>query len=138
MSIGLFPFYCLGMWAAFIPSDAWDKLLQRFPQIEAKIRAFMAFFAGIPQVQGQVAPGKKMALLSQAFGAFIFAAIFCWNLSTLKPPLKYTSSFWIGVGRWLHIYQEWNMFAPFPKQENLWMEIPAELEDGSTIELITG
>ena len=138
MSIGLFPFYCLGMWAAFIPSEAWDKFLLRFPQIEAKLRAFMAFFAGIPQVQGQVAPGKKIALLSQFSGAFIFAAIFCWNLSTLKPPLKYTSDFWIGVGRWLHIYQEWNMFAPFPKQENLWMEIPAELENGATIELITG
>lgn len=30
------------------------------------------------------------------------------------------------------------MFAPFPKMDNIWIEIPAVLGDGSEIELLTG
>ncbi len=30
------------------------------------------------------------------------------------------------------------MFAPFPKMDNIWVEIPATLSDGSEIELLTG
>ena len=30
------------------------------------------------------------------------------------------------------------MFAPFPKMDNVWIEVPATLSDGSEIELLTG
>lgn len=30
------------------------------------------------------------------------------------------------------------MFAPFPKMDNIWVEIPATLSDGSSIELLSG
>ncbi len=75
--------------------------------------------------------------LFQLSGAFIFATILMWNLTTIKK-LHVKSPFFQSVGRWLHLYQEWNMFAPFPKIDNVWIEVPAVLEDGSEIELITG
>lgn len=139
MSIGLFPFYCLAMWATFLPTELWDKILARFPQISASLHKVLAKLSGSPViVQGPRPVPKWMSAISQVAGGFIFLVVLFWNLSTLKPPLKVQIPFWAEVGRHLHLYQEWNMFAPFPKQENLWLEIPAELEDGSTIELLSG
>ena len=57
---------------------------------------------------------------------------------TFIKKLNFQAPFYQGVSRWLHLYQEWNMFAPFPKMDNIWVEIPAVLSDGSDIELLTG
>jgi hypothetical protein len=126
MSIGLFPFYCLAMWALFLPSEFWQVAQSYWPRLK-----------GAEALEVSQAP-QWQRFSHQFAGGFIFLTIFFWNLNTLKPPLKVSVPFFLKVSRWLHLYQEWNMFAPFPKQENLWMEIPAELEDGTTIELISG
>jgi predicted DCC family thiol-disulfide oxidoreductase YuxK len=73
----------------------------------------------------------------QMTGAFIFMTIFMWNLTTIKK-WNIKAPFYQDVGRWLHLYQEWNMFAPFPKMDNVWVEIPAVLGNGEEIELLTG
>ncbi len=81
---------------------------------------------------------KSLSLLYQIFGIYIFLCLFTWNLATIKP-LKFTNPvIFQATSRWLHLYQEWNMFAPFPKLDNVWVEIPAILSDGSEIELLTG
>lgn len=78
-----------------------------------------------------------LSWLSQLAGAFIFMTIFMWNLTTIKKwDIK--APFFQNVTRWLHLYQEWNMFAPFPKMDNVWVEIPAILGNGEEIELLTG
>jgi hypothetical protein len=138
MSIGLFPFYCLCMWATFIPSGIWDKLQDKWPRF---VMVLNRPFEKISNVLGlETSRGREFKFLfwvSQGLAVFVFLTIFFWNLSTLKPPLKVSIPFWVNTGRILHLYQEWNMFAPFPKRENLWLEVPAELEDGSSIELLT-
>ena len=70
-------------------------------------------------------------------GAFIFVTLLMWNLTTIKK-LNVRAPFFQSVTRWLHLYQEWNMFAPFPKTDNIWIEVPAVLSDGTEIELLTG
>jgi predicted DCC family thiol-disulfide oxidoreductase YuxK len=89
-----------------------------------------------------VLPSEKKTFVSlrwfyQVSGAFLFVTLLMWNLTTIKK-LDFRSPFFQNVTRWLHIYQEWNMFAPYPKMDNIWIEIPALLSDGSQIELITG
>lgn len=73
----------------------------------------------------------------QLSGAFILLTLIMWNLTTIK---KYDikAPFFQNVTRWIHLYQEWNMFAPFPKMDNIWVEVPAVLSDGSEIELLSG
>ncbi len=85
-------------------------------------------------------PRKDIATLrwiSEIGGAFILVTLFMWNLTTIK---KYNlqAPFFQKVSRWLHLYQEWNMFAPYPKMDNIWVEIPAVLGDGSELELLSG
>jgi predicted DCC family thiol-disulfide oxidoreductase YuxK len=100
-------------------------------------RAFMGLFT---QHLEYSTPKKRWPLvrfLLEAFGVFIMITIFMWNLTTIKK-LHIRSPFFQTVTRWLHLYQEWNMFAPFPKTDNVWVEIPAVLSDGSEMELISG
>lgn len=70
-------------------------------------------------------------------GVIFFATLFMWNLTTIR---KYSikSPVFQTISRWLHVYQEWNMFAPYPKMDNIWIEVPALLSDGTEVELITG
>jgi predicted DCC family thiol-disulfide oxidoreductase YuxK len=78
-----------------------------------------------------------LSWISQMAGAFILVTIVMWNLTTIKRWNVKAPTFQT-VARWLHLYQEWNMFAPYPKKDNIWVEIPATLEDESVIELLSG
>lgn len=80
---------------------------------------------------------RTIRWLLEAGGAFMFVTLLMWNLTTIK---KYNikAPFFQNVTRWLHLYQEWNMFAPYPKMDNIWVEIPGMLSDGSEIEVLTG
>ncbi len=80
---------------------------------------------------------KTLRWLLEGTGAFMFATLLMWNLTTIKR-YNIKAPFFQSVTRWLHLYQEWNMFAPYPKMDNVWVEIPAKLSDGSEIELLTG
>jgi predicted DCC family thiol-disulfide oxidoreductase YuxK len=75
--------------------------------------------------------------INEVLGAFFFMTLLMWNLTTIKR-WGIQSPFFQDVTRVFHFYQEWNMFAPFPKRDNVWVEIPAELMDGSQVELLTG
>lgn len=83
---------------------------------------------------------KRIATLSfiyQLAGAFLFMTLFMWNVTTIKV-WGIQSPFFQNVARYLHLYQEWNMFAPFPKLDNVWIEVNGKLSDGTDIELLTG
>lgn len=75
--------------------------------------------------------------LREGTGAFALIMLVMWNLTTIK---KYNikAPFWQDAARWLHLYQEWNMFAPYPKMDNIWVEIPGTLSDGTEIDVLTG
>lgn len=75
--------------------------------------------------------------LREISGAFFLVTLLMWNLTTIKK-YQIKAPFFQTVSRWIHIYQEWNMFAPYPKMDNIWVEIPGTLGDGSQIELLTG
>ncbi len=80
---------------------------------------------------------KILSFLREAFGALIIATLIMWNLTTIKK-LQLEAPFFQNIARWLHLYQEWNMFAPFPKMDNVWVEIPVLLSNGEQMELLTG
>jgi len=42
------------------------------------------------------------------------------------------------IGYDLGLRQEWNMYAPRPKTIHGWLIVPAELADGSQVDLLTG
>lgn len=137
MNIGLFPYYCIFMWSAFLPTEFWHFIFKKRPSVELKIKKFFSRISGTPKLlKNKQIENKRVLQLIQALGVVFFFNIFFWNLSTYKP-FQIQVPFWMTVGRWTHMYQEWGMFAPFPKQEDMWIELPAELEDGTKIELLS-
>jgi predicted DCC family thiol-disulfide oxidoreductase YuxK len=238
MWIGLFPFICMVMWAAFIPGPFWDRIFQSyrgrglhllniyydgkcgfcrkgvlilreffllkdvgvhaaddFPELHALMlkenswivvnqagERFFHFEAmlelirhapllkGLDRILGlkplrhffhrcycwvashrsefskltqflQLRPAQKeitsFKVINNLAGFFILITLIMWNLTTIKE-YRIKSPVFERVTRWLHLYQEWNMFAPYPKLDNLWVEVPAVLSDGTEIELLTG
>jgi predicted DCC family thiol-disulfide oxidoreductase YuxK len=80
---------------------------------------------------------RPLKWLRELLGAIILMTLVAWNLSTLKA-LNYDAGTFGSIARWLHLYQEWNMFAPYPKMDNVWLEVNGELDDGTTIDVLTG
>lgn len=78
-----------------------------------------------------------VTVLREFFGAFILMTLVAWNLTTIKS-WKLSFPFFESTARVFHIYQEWNMFAPFPKMDNAWLEVNGVLGDGSQMEILTG
>jgi len=70
-------------------------------------------------------------------GAFMFVTLLMWNLTTIKR-YGIQAPFFQNITRWIHLYQEWNMFAPYPKMDNIWVEVPGVLNDGSEIDVLYG
>lgn len=75
--------------------------------------------------------------MKELAGFFVLATLVTWNLTTIKK-WNIKAPFFQSIIRELHLYQEWNMFSPFPKTDNIWIEVPATFRDGSQRELITG
>lgn len=75
--------------------------------------------------------------LREITGGAALIMLVMWNLTTIKK-YNFKAPFWQDVTRWVHLYQEWNMFAPYPKMDNVWVEIPGHLSDGSEIDVLTG
>jgi uncharacterized membrane protein YphA (DoxX/SURF4 family) len=143
MWIGVFPYLCLAFWCLFIPGEVWERYLGHLlnkkwiETLKKKIQSWNFFLTLTHKTSTPSQSCKKTFWISEVFGGFILVTLLMWNLTTIKkwdiqaPVFQY-------VTRWLHIYQEWNMFAPYPKVENIWIEIPAILDDGSRIELLSG
>lgn len=103
----------------------------------ASHRQLMSRYSQYLEFQTDKKPIGWLTWLFQGAGAFFFLTILFWNLTTVKR-WDVRAPFWQDVTRWVHLYQEWNMFAPFPKMDNIWLEIPATLSDGTQIELLSG
>lgn len=75
-------------------------------------------------------------IVSEFAGLCLFILLFAWNITTIK---KLNASFPTlqSYVRWIHLYQEWNMFSPFPKTDNVWVEVNAVLSNGDEVELLT-
>jgi hypothetical protein len=70
-------------------------------------------------------------------GVLFLGILIYWNLFSAKlapAPIEPFKS----IAQWTHIFQGWGMFSPQPKKDNIWVEIPALLSNGSKMELLSG
>lgn len=113
-----------------VPLDYFYKWIASHRQLMSRYSQYLEFTSAKKEI-------NWIHWVYQLTGAFMFVTLFMWNMTTVKR-WNVQAPFFQDVTRWLHLYQEWNMFAPFPKMDNIWVEIPAVLSDGSEIELLTG
>ncbi|MCB9091085.1 MAG: DUF393 domain-containing protein [Halobacteriovoraceae bacterium] len=81
---------------------------------------------------------KKSTFPLKEFFAFVML------LSLLNWPLSHSQYSWSPkitnflnpLNQWLHTYQNWNLFAPYPQKTNTWHQVIGTLDDGHKIDLI--
>lgn len=98
------------------------------------------FMSKMSQFLEYESPKKEISLLKwlrEGLGAFIFVTLLMWNLTTIKR-WDIQAPFFQDVTRWIHLYQEWNMFAPYPKMDNIWVEVPGTLSNGVEMDILVG
>jgi Vitamin K-dependent gamma-carboxylase len=85
----------------------------------------------------------KLGRISLSSGLIAAMCIVIWsNLSTIKHKDETIVPQITGVPRLFLQYsgmgQSWGMFAPYPSENNGWITIPGQFEDGLEIDLMTG
>ena len=129
----LFPFVCAVAWLPFIPSGVWDRLAARLRNPEWML-AHVAPVARKPR--GNTVNGGWKQWVGYGAGAVAVMAaldVVAWNVSSL-PGTPQIAFHPFGI----ILAQRWDMYAPYPKREQGWLVVPANLADGSQIDLFTG
>jgi len=125
LRIGAFPWVCATAWLIFIPGFFWDVLTG-----PARDRA--------PSAQ----PAGWVRLVDRSLACLVLFSIadaLAWNIVALRGT---------GAEDWLkkrdptrsvlHLDQHWRMYAPIPLPDHGWLVIPADLADGTQVDLFTG
>jgi len=140
LRIGLFPWVCAAAWLVFIPGSLWDwlgargKALPKDKKTKTKQEA---------AVQGKgIASHPAWISLDYGCSALVIAAfldILAWNIASVGGN---ASLHWMKqhdvFGNTLRLDQRWNMYAPYPRKEHGWLVIPADLAEGTQVDLFTG
>jgi len=121
----------------FIPGFFWNCLENRFK----RSKTFVECKRFIPQKRPRRIPIIK-AILDFAGSVMVvvsFLDMLAWNIASLNGIsgirwMQYHDFY----GGTLRLDQRWNMYAPAPRAVHGWLVVPANLADGSQIDLFTG
>jgi hypothetical protein len=118
MNIHLFPYVCVAIWLAIIPSNVWETISVKVSQMRD----------GVPEKESRV----------QSFVIIIALLLsFFWNLESLgvqRQPSQALRS----MTSYLGLQQYWGMFAPAPRAADGWLVVEATQVNGKKFDWITG
>jgi Vitamin K-dependent gamma-carboxylase len=139
LRVGIFPWVCATAWVAFMPGFFWQWLGRYFHSLK-------------PYLENDPKKSKKGTIKSpfksKSYGwdyavcviiISCFIDILAWNLASLfgETGLRWMNDHDV-IGYNLGLRQEWNMYAPRPRTIHGWLIVPADLADGTQVDLITG
>jgi hypothetical protein len=138
LRIGLFPWVCASAWLVFIPGSFWDWLKVRSDGIDKNERAKQP-----AAKRGKEAPTLRNWPVLDVAGSFLvvvsFLDVLAWNIASVNGV---TSMQWMNkhdtFGTIVRFDQRWNMYAPAPRKEHGWLVVPADLANGTQVDLFTG
>src|SRR5581483_8622060 len=130
-------------WLPFLPSWFWERLARPWNRVPKprfslpRSRYADALWNVLLQLKPSPIRTQPHRLM-QVVAGFFLLYVFLWNLRELDRKryerLLPDSLNWIG--ELTRLDQNWGMFAPNPLAEHGWLVIPAELKDGSEIDLM--
>lgn len=139
------------LWIGFIPPLFWEKateLWQRIPANSAKtqlerVRERLIRWRNrriVARLEAREGiPNLKPTLIAQVFAAVTIAYVLLWNLRGVDGRrFAFFSPQYDWIANLVRLDQNWGMFAPYPMIEDGWFIMPAELADGSTVDLLRG
>ncbi|MDH4468155.1 MAG: hypothetical protein QE271_08855 [Bacteriovoracaceae bacterium] len=139
INVGPFPYYAISFWLALLPADFWvqNRKFVYFLKRTLQFLISKSYTAQLKIIQAF----RTLSSLSMIPALVIFPLLLYWPLMDLKTE-KLIDYAWVNYNevvlnssRWLHTYQNWKLFAPFPKNNNVWFQILGELNNGKQINL---
>jgi hypothetical protein len=138
LRVGLFPWVCAAAWLVFIPGFFWDRLNLRSKELSKMKRAKQPAAA-----QRKGAPNSQAWPVLDYACSFIvvvsFLDVLACNIASINGA---TSMQWMNkhdtVARIARLDQRWNMYAPRPRKDHGWLVVPADLVNGTQVDLFTG
>jgi hypothetical protein len=128
MSLGLFPWVSILGWVLILPSETLDW-----------IQGALGIGMSVPAqaASGNAPRGSLLGTGIQVLGAYLLCAVLIWNIRCLgtKPEELHPSSLDAPLLA-AQLDQRWNMFAPRPNYISGWYVAPADLADGSHVDLM--
>ena len=122
--IGFFPWVCAAAWVIFLPAFFWDTLTGPPPARSTPAR-----------------PAGWLRLLDRSLTGLVFfsmADMLAWNIAAVCGA---DAEAWLTrvdpTKPILRLDQHWRMYAPFPLPDHGWLVIPADLADGTEVDLFT-
>ncbi len=142
--LSVFAWVCMAMWLVFLPPSFWDKLAEWRPAAEFA-RCLGALFDRVARrleatvrEQPWLAPPADDARLTapgHVLAGVVGAYLLAWNVGNSWEPAQMPKALrW--PGEQLYIGQKWEMFGR-PLIEDGWWIMPAQLEDGTEVDLFT-
>jgi hypothetical protein len=152
LNLGLFSWICCTAWLVFLPSGFWDWIshaCSKSPSFKGRILPFLVkiqhfiltLTTWLPRARVSFsAPArlpKNRPGLGQTIAAFFLLYVFLWNVRTTNAKrfesILPTSLDWIGAVT--GVWQMWDMFSPSPLKEDGWFVMPAQLRNGTEVDL---
>jgi hypothetical protein len=138
LRIGLFPWVCAAAWLVFIPGSFWDWFkVGRNGLLKIKAAKKPAETRRKKDSIGQAWPVLDVACSFIIVASFL--DVLAWNIASISGA---TSMQWMNkhdaFGNIVRLDQRRNMYAPAPRKEHGWLVVPADLTNGSQVDLFTG
>lgn len=135
LRIGNFPWVCASVWLIFLPNQFWSWLssLSSTDLFRNVLR---------PTPSKVIKKRRDSRILDRLTVTLIFFGlvdIALWNVASISGSTYWQS--WTKIdklGETLGLAQRWNMYAPEPPSVHGWIVVPAELDDGTSVDLLTG
>lgn len=140
LNVGTFPYFAITLWLAFLPTHFWDSL-----KFDRKVKKATILYLQKHKKLKHILADQwlKIKFFQKYFynflGLFLILNLLYWPLLDanfrFNVGQKYYPAFFQTTNRWLATYQDWHLFAPYPKVDNLWMEITGTLQNGKEVDL---
>ena len=138
LRIGLFPWVCATAWLVFIPRSFWDWLtISREKSL--KFKSAKRSSEAHKKSQPTAMAWTVLDYIGSCLVVVSFLDVLAWNTASLTGA---TAMHWMqkhdAYANVLRLDQRWNMYAPAPLQDHGWLVVPADLANGTQVDLFTG
>jgi hypothetical protein len=142
LELGLFPLICSCGWLVLLPEWFWQQALKLQSRLPARFLAAPAQAMGrrFPAWRGRLRPpppGIALHWTAQIVAGFCLVYILLWNMrvTNFRYYVHWLPTKWDWIGETTRLDQDWTLFAPNPMREHGWIVVPAELTDGTEVDL---
>jgi len=140
LNVGTFPYFAICLWISFLPGEFWT-----FLNTSKKYDFLNSFNPTLTPLAVSNNSVKRQSLFLQIIlkfnhfllGTFLVLNTLFWSVND-KDWDQWGiggKDFWRTTNRWLHTYQNWHLFAPYPKTNNIWFEMEGIGLNGEQIDL---